>query len=252
MGNGNKKLTYAMLLAGSMAISSAAQAGLLGSVTTLLNNTHPILTFDFDGDYQLFFGETALGSPAAIGGTIKLDALTFGGQASMSGFFGPLPFQASGPLSAYLNPLGLLGVNGGPCNGPTTELMCADASINFVINGASVPVETSFALSPGGIFSGQLSALPMGFQFNVTTLDTDGDGRPGGAIVAPGSPFDGFTPVFSGVATLSAVQLSRGIPRPDQVGTVPEPGEWAMLAVGLGLVAYKVHWRRKHMNHAIA
>jgi hypothetical protein len=250
-----KTLPVAALLASSMMVSSSAQAGLLGSVlspvVSILNNAHPVLTFNFDGEYQLFFGENALGVPQDINGTIKLDALTFGGQASLSGFFGPLPFQADGPISAYLNPLGLLGVNGGPCNGPTTELLCADASVNFVINGAPVPVRTSFALSPVDPFSGQLSTLPIGFHFNVTTLDTDGDGRPGGAIVAPGSPFNGFTPVFSGVATLASIQLTKGIPNQIQVTSVPEPGEWAMLVAGLGMIAFKVQSRRKQLKAVV-
>lgn len=266
-----KNILFAGVVSGAamFGVSAPAQAGLLSPVQNIINQNHLILNFDFQGTYVLTSSNGTIAqrprSGAPIGGTISLDLFTMGGYADMVGDFnttpdpdGGVPFTATGPLSAYVDLLG-----SGICDGAP---MCASSKINFKLPIFSDPINVlaDFKLDPITPFSNfdpnnpmaslmGLLTTQLGLQFKISSIDTDGDGRPGTQIV--GGPFNGFTPSFNGVATLSGITLGQALANPNLpapkdfnsvlTAPVPEPGEWAMLLAGLGLVAFKVRGRRE-------
>lgn len=270
MGVKNVLVSGALAGAATFGMVGGVHAGLLSPVQKLLDANHLIMTFDFQGTYQLLGSNgrpiQVPGAGAEIGGSISLDLFTLGGAADMVGDFntdpddpeGGVPFTAKGPLSAYVDLLG-----SGICDGAP---LCASARIDFKlpIFFSPIVVLADFKLEPITPFDNFDASNPtaallgllgseLGLQFRVSSIDTDGDGRPGTKII--GGPFNGFTPAFDGIATLSGISLGQALRNPNlpAPGTpssfltapVPEPGEWAMLLAGLGLIAFKVRARKQ-------
>lgn len=261
-----KNIVAAGLLSGLASLGTVgnAEAGLLTPVQNLINANHLILNFDFQGTYKLTSSTGRVISypqdGAPIGGKMSLDLFTMGGAADMTGYFNTdrldpdagVDFTAVGPFSAYLDLLG-----SGICDG---GLMCASSKINFklpiftdpIVVFADFRLDPILPFGPGGF---DLSALAAGFQFKVSSIDTDNDGMPGTKIIGGG--FNGFTPSFDGIATISGITLGQALANPNLAAPrdwnsvvtapIPEPGEWAMMLAGLGLVAFKVRARREKM-----
>ncbi len=227
-----KKNAVAVLAGSAMLALSANAHALLGDILPPILPVSTILTFDFDGQFTMYDrnGEVVPNETPGVMGTITLDAVSFGGTASMTGEFFNVPFFADGDLSAYV---GLLA--GDKCAG---AFMCAHSEIDFSYNGIIVPVQAAFGLNPVIPGLTDLLSLNLGAEFAVASIDTDGNGIPGTEITA--FPFAGFSPFFSGTATLVGINLlGSPIPNPDiciPITPVPEPAEWAMMLVGLGLV----------------
>lgn len=230
------------LVGGGMMLMSAQAHALLGG--ELIELPHTVLTFEFVGTYAMH-GADGVAPPnetPEISGTIMLDVFTFGGTAAMGGEFFGLPFTANGDLSAYI---GLL--NPEQCAG---AFMCAHSAIEFTWNGIPVPVSAAFAMNPVLPGISDLLDLTVGAEFDVESIDTNGDGIPGTPI--EDFPFAGVSPYFTGTATLVGIDLlgspidNHDISIPISA-PVPEPGEWAMMLVGLGLVGAMARRRARRV-----
>lgn len=224
-----KKYAVLPLVAGGLLVLSSSA----GAVVPL---PHTILTFDFEGDFAMY-GTTGTAlvdpvSPPTVTGTILLDAVTFGGTAAMGGEFYGKPWTAAGDLSAYLGALAADRCGGAP--------MCAHSNIDFAWNGNLIPVQAAFGMTP--LFPGVIDLLSLspGAQFEVESIDTEPDGVKGTAMTT--GPFEGFTPYFTGTATLVNVNpLGSPINNPQiSISPVPEPTAWVTMLAGLGLIAAAV------------
>jgi hypothetical protein len=234
----NKKNAALALVGGAMLALSANAHALLGLPLPL---PHTIMTFEFNGEFTMFDPMGAvvndpMSSPA-ITGTIMLDAFTFGGTAAMDGAFFGSPWTANGDLSAYI---GLLA--GDKCGGAP---MCAHSNIDFAWNGNLIPVQAAFGMTPVLPGLTDLLSLNVGAEFAVESIDTEPDGIMGTAMSV--GPFVGFTPYFTGTATLVGINLlGSPIANPDIcISPVPEPSEWAMMLVGVGLIGTMAHRRKQ-------
>ena len=255
-------LVAGMLSGAAMLGAPVAQAGLLSPVQELINMNHLILNFDFEGTYTLTSESGFIAQRprkgAPISGKMSLDLFTMGGTAAMVGDFNGAAFTANGPFSAYVDLLG-----SGICDG---GMMCASSDIQFKLDAFAEPIPVradfrmdpimpfgSFDLNDPSTWALDLAALQAGLQFAISSIDTDNDGKPGTKIASGG--FKGYTPAFNGVATLSGITLGQALGNPNMpaprdwnsvlTAPIPEPGEWAMLLAGLGLIAFKVRGRRE-------
>lgn len=241
----NKKNAALAMVGGTiLALSANAHAGLLGNILPR-SLPHVVMTFDFAGEFTMFDptgGVVANASPA-ITGTIMLDAFTFGGTAAMEGAFFGSPWTTNGDLSAYI---GLL--SGDKCGG---ALMCAHSNMDFAWNGNLIPVQAAFSMTPVLPGLTDLLSLNVGVEFAVESIDTDLDGVKGTVMTV--GPFLNFTPNFTGTATLVGIKLlGSPIANPGiSISPVPEPSEWAMMLVGVGLIG-SMAYRRQKRAQAIA
>ena len=235
----HKKNAALVLVGGAMLALSANAHALLG----VLPDT--VLTFDFNGEFTMYdqTGAVVSNNTPAVTGTIMLDAITFGGTAAMQGVFFTLPWTANGDMSAYIGALA-----GDKCGGAP---MCAHSNIDFGWNGNLIPVQAAFGMTP--LFPGftDLLSLSLGAEFKVESIDTEPDGIKGTKMTV--GPFTGFTPYFTGTATLVNINL-LGSPIPNQgisISPVPEPSEWTMMLAGVGLIGGMAYRRQERDRHHI-
>lgn len=231
-----KKNVTLALIGSAMFLLSANAHALLG----VLPDT--ILTFDFKGEFTMYdsMGEVVPNSVPAVTGTILLDAYTLGGSAAMGGEFFSIPWTAEGDLSAYIGVLA--GANCGDAP------MCAHANMDFSWNTNLIPVQAAFGMTP--LFPGftDLLSLNLGAEFAVASLDTEPDGIMGTKLTE--GPFNGFTPYFTGTATLVGIN-PLGSPIDNQgilISPVPEPSEWTMMLIGIGLIGSLAYCRQKRVT----
>ena len=239
-----KKHALATLVGGAL-LAMSANALALGTDT--------VLTFDFTGQFTMTNpdGTVVPNATPAVAGTMMLDTFTMGGSASMTGVYFNYPWTANGAFSAYTaNPLVPNLCGGAP--------MCAHADIDFLYVGVYYKVPAAFGMTPSGDLS-SLSVADIGsFNFSVASIDTEPDGIMGTAMTddyaykkkdgsAVPNLFKGFTPAFTGVATLTNINpLGDRINNSNiYIAPVPEPSEWAMMLVGLGVVGTLARTRRR-------
>lgn len=97
--------------------------------------------------------------------------------------------------------------------------------MDFAWNGNLIPVEAAFGMPPLVPGFTDLLGLSVGAEFAVESIDTEPDGILGTAMTV--GPFPGFTPYFTGTATLAGINI-LGSPIHNQgiyVSPVPEPSE---------------------------
>jgi hypothetical protein len=258
----SKKHALGTLVGGALLAMSASAHALLG----LPLPTDIILTFEFVGEFTMTNpdGTVVPNTTPAISGTMMLDALTFGGTAAMTGTFLNKSFAADGAFSAYPDTLGVIP---NMCNGAP---MCAHSNINFLYSGYYHTVEAAFGMTPSQLFdlTNLTGLLNDGFYFDVVSLDTEPDGLLGTSMKDPhiyrksdglvaDEIFGGFTPAFTGRATLINVALlqpeiaNQGIYIAPVPAPVPEPAEWGMMLAGVGLVGAMAYRRRKSSQVAV-
>lgn len=246
---------------------AASAALLLASSASATTTIH----FAFDGGFLMY---SSYGSPIApmggITGTMTMEISTqpqgpYSGDAYMSGdepFYGR-NWTADASITGYQNVAG----GGAPayCDG---HYMCADASISFYWNGNNIPVSAAFGLDPNSGFNPYdvTSIFNMwengqAAYFDVESLDTDGDGIKGTAIDSF-ALFNGYTPYFMGIATVTAVcqdvldpflntglevctSIPNGLALPEVTITNPVPVPAAVWLFGSGLLGLAGVARRK-------
>lgn len=238
----NKKNAALALVGGAMlALSANAHAFRLP-----LPLPHPIMTFEFNGEFTMFDpgGGIVPNKTPAVTGTITLDAFTFGGTTAMGGDFWTSPWTANGDLSAYIGFLA-----GDKCDG---AFMCAHSNIDFGWNGNLIPLQAAFGMTPVLPGLTDLLSLNVGVEFAVESIDTEPDGILGTAMRV--GPFTEFTPNFTGTATLVGIKLlGSPIPNPHiSISPVPEPSEWATMLVGVGLIGSMAYRRQKRAQDIAA
>jgi hypothetical protein len=203
-------------------------------------NAALIIQFDFDGEFTMFDPTgSAIAAPSGVSGDMALaigwDVLgPYDGLASMSGdepFFNA-NWTAIGPMTGYQNLIGDYAPD--YCAGHD---MCADASLDFNWNGNNIPVDASFAMDaassvtfPDSFSFSALSDFTDSITeawnnntlvyFDVDSLDVDGDGVKGTAMTT--GPFVGFTPAFTGAATITAICFGT-LDTADDCTYAPEP-----------------------------
>lgn len=247
------KRNIKMLMASSILFASSVSA------TTL--------QFSFDGGFIMYDpGGNPIAPMSGITGSMTMDIPLlspngpYPGTASMSGdqpFYNAY-WTAEGSITGYQN----IAFGGAPAycgNHP----MCADASITFSWNGNNIPVDASFGMDPSlGFDLTDLTSIYTAWSngnavyFDVNSLDTDGDGVLGTAMTE--GPFIGFTPYFTGFATVTGVcddlllattctTIPSGIALPEvTLSTVPVPG--AAWLFGSGLLGLAGVIRRKQVR----
>lgn len=238
-----KKHTLTTLVGGAI-LAMSANAHALGGLPA---PTDTILTFDFNGSFTMYDPTGGIVATEGVTGTIKLDAMTMGGTAAMAGMFFGSPWTANADLSAYPDTLGAIP---NMCNGAP---MCAHSNIDFTWNSNLIPVQAAFGMTP--MFPGMtdLLSLSVGAQFAVESIDTEPDGILGTAMTV--GPFPGYTPYFTGTAKLVNIALLQPEITNQNIYVgpvpVPEPSEWTMMLVGMGLIG-SMAYRRQKRAQAIA
>lgn len=221
---------------------------LLLSIPWANANAALIMQFDFDGEFTMQMPNgTAIAPPSGVSGDMSLAIETgfwdilngsllgpYAGLASMSGdqpFYGA-NWSATGPMTGYQN---LIGDYAPAYCGD--HHMCADASLNFNWNNTDIPVDASFAMDmnssvtlPSSFSFSELNGFVDSIYdawdnntlvyFDVESLDADGDGILGTAMTS--GPFAGFTPSFTGIATITAICFGE-LMYPDNCTYSPAP-----------------------------
>lgn len=214
----NNKLTAAVALVAGLAAAPAKAV---------------VVNFDFAGSFDMYDPSGALmWHDETLTGSISMDLLTFGGTATMQDstpFFGL--YWTAHDIQLSMNP---------------------DFSVNSYMlfdwgSSSNIDVYTQFQLTPSvvnALFE-PLNVLTwvIGDQFAVSTNDADGDGIPGNAMKT--GPFPGFSPAFSGYATLSGINLLGYIPNNHIPAVDPVPVPAAVWLFGSGLLALFGIVRRK-------
>lgn len=118
---------------------------------------------------------------------------------------------------------------------PTTAMTSFSYTLNGVATGIAPASVEFFSSSDSGMFD-------IHFQ-NAETVSFYGPIVLNGSSLVPGS-YDAFSGLAGGVPIGSGVISLQAVP------AVPEPGSWAMLALGLALLNYSL-WRGLHGRAAI-
>ncbi len=148
-----------------------------------------------------------------------------------SGSPGPVPLQIEYQLA--LSRSGL-------------QLGSGSASISIYDPASSNQLLDQIAFAPGDGQVGSLSdhnffslnALPG--QFYIVTLNATSDAQAGTMTTAYADPYIFIDPSYAAAHTDASLRISPGVGNSIAGATgVPEPGSWAMLASGFGLIGWR-------------
>jgi hypothetical protein len=180
--------------------SNSAQAGFLDFFfDDILDDIfgiegHTTATFDFNGTFFMYDSAGGLVAPPDnnLVGDMTMDIITMGGSANMSSttpFFGSNWTAHDIKFSSHIDLFGEMPV-------------VAHGSMLFDWGSGVKDLEIDFAMNMdfvwGDLWGGDIN-------FDITSIDTDGDGIPG--IAMTDGPFAGFTPAFTGLAHFSDLDL---------------------------------------------
>ena len=225
---------------------------LLAALVSANASALTIMQFEFVGQFSMYApGGLLLAPPSPVLGnmTLAIGSSLLGPFNGLASMYGTEPFvgynwTANGGLTGYQN----LSGNYAPAYCGTHD-MCADASLDFSWGGTTVPVDASFAMdlddtlgtvNGWSLWAAIVSAYNANtlVNFDVASLDADGDGLAGTAITAP--IFTGFTPYFTGKAYLRNICVSSTLTASDQCtapAVVPVPAAiWLFGSGMLGLI----------------
>lgn len=193
-----------------------------------------VVNFDFSGTFEMYDPSGALmWHDETLTGTISMDMVTFGGTATMQDstpFYGS--YWTAHDIQLSMHP-----------DFSVNSHMLFDWNVT-----SNIDVYTQFQMTPSvvnPIFDPfNVLTWMVGDQFTVSSNDADGDGTPGNALKS--GPFVGFSPSFSGNATISGFDLLGHIPNNNIPAVDPVPVPAAVWLFGSGLLALIGMTRRKN------
>ena len=151
-------------------------------------------TFDFAGTFSMYSGAGYVGGAPDVVGSFDFDFGTGtgagGSMTSATPFFGFTWTAHDFVMTANMD---------GTVTAQIPFDWGAPLGTSCGVANCDIPVVAVFSMTP--------TATPG--EFSVATLDGDGTGTPGTAMTA--GPFVGFSPTFSGTATMQAVPVPAAV-----------------------------------------
>jgi len=156
-------------------------------------------TFDFVGTFDMYSG------PARIGGSVPAGANDVTGSFNFdfgtgTGVGGSM--TSATPFFGYTWTAHDFTMTANPSGSVTAQIPFdwgAPSATACGVANCDIPVVVEFMMAP--------TANPA--VFSVSTVDSDANGAPGQPMT--GGPFIGFSPAFSGTATVSAVPVPAAV-----------------------------------------